>query len=44
LNTFVNYLLRREFLITSELVEAFFTKQDFKEVNAVLKKVRKPKP
>ena len=44
LNTFANYLLKRDFLIQSELVEAFFTKQDFKQVAEMFKKVKRPSP
>lgn len=44
LNIFVKYLLKREFLISSEVVDIFFSKQDFKEVSQVLKRVRRPRP
>lgn len=44
LNIFVKYLLKRDFLISSEIVEIFFTKQDFKEVSQILKQVRRPRP
>ena len=44
LNTFVKYLLQRDFLANSELVEAFFSKQDFKQVAEIFKKTKKPTP
>jgi hypothetical protein len=44
LNTFTKYILQREFLARCDLVEAFFSKQDFKEVAGIFKKSRKPTP
>ena len=42
LNTFVTYLIHRDFLAKSELVQAFFSKQDFKQVAILLKKAERP--
>lgn len=44
LNTFTKYILKRDFLSRSELVDAFFSKQDFKQVQELFKKNRRPEP
>lgn len=44
LNIFAKYLLKRDFLIGADVVDLFFSKQDFKQVAHELKKVRRPQP
>ena len=44
LNTFARYLLTRDFLVNSELVQIFFHESDFKKVQESFKKLDKPLP
>lgn len=44
LNTFARYILTRDFLISSEVVQTFFHEPDFKKVTLVFKNSEKPSP
>lgn len=44
LNTFVRYILQRDFLLRSDAVQTFFSKADFKQVASIFKSIKKPTP
>lgn len=44
LNTFCKYLLQRDFLIQSEVVQVFFSNREPKEIMKIVKNVKRPTP
>ena len=44
LNTFCKYLLQRDFLIQSEVVQVFFSSREPKEIMKIVKSVKRPSP